>query len=98
MTLFPWPSPIPRETKSYDFLSDIAVAKNKTLYVSEEDASIWDEAKRLLAFYRGKRRSTYLTEHLRKYVREEKARQSAKRGEDQNSVRFRLTIANVLGA
>jgi hypothetical protein len=69
--------------KSYDFLSDIAVAKNKTLYVYEEDASIWDEAKRLLAFYRGKRLSTYLTEHLRKYVREEKARQSAKRGEDQ---------------
>jgi hypothetical protein len=52
--------------------------KNKTLYVNDEDAPIWNDAKRLLAFYRGMTLSSYITECLRKYVTEENAIQERK--------------------
>lgn len=46
--------------------------KQKNLYVTEKDAPVWDEAKRLIAFHEGKSLSAYLTEHLRKYVEKHK--------------------------
>jgi hypothetical protein len=53
--------------------------KNKCLYVKEEDTPVWEEAKRLLAFYRGESLSAYLTKQLRAYVKQEKARQAKKK-------------------
>jgi hypothetical protein len=48
--------------------------KQKTLYVTDEDAPVWNEAKRLIPFHEGKSLSAYLTEHLRKYVEKHKAK------------------------
>jgi hypothetical protein len=38
--------------------------KNRTIYVADEDAPIWNEAKRLVPFHERKSLSAYLTEHL----------------------------------
>ena len=53
--------------------------KNKCLYVREEDSPVWEEAKRMLAFYHGESLSTYLTKQLVAYVKREKARQAKKK-------------------
>jgi hypothetical protein len=50
--------------------------KNKTLYVQDADYPLWDEAKRLLAFYQRKTLAGFITEKLREYVEEENARQA----------------------
>jgi len=47
---------------------------NKTIYVSAEDAPIWKEARRLLAFYRDESLSAYISARLKEYVAEETAR------------------------
>jgi hypothetical protein len=52
---------------------------NKTIYVTEEDAPVWEEAKRLLRFHHNKGMSAYITPFLRDYVAEEKARQAKKK-------------------
>jgi hypothetical protein len=52
------------------------VPKNRTLYVRDEDLPLWDEAKRLLAFYQRKTLTGFITEKLREYVKEENARQA----------------------
>jgi len=49
--------------------------RNKTIYVHEDDFDIWEEGKRLLAFYQRKSLSAFLTEKMREYVKEENARQ-----------------------
>lgn len=49
---------------------------NKTLYVSEADEPVWDEAQRLLPFYQRKSLSAFVMEKVREYVREENARQA----------------------
>jgi hypothetical protein len=51
--------------------------KNKTFYIQDEDYELWDEAKRLLAFYQRKTMIAFITEKLREYVREERALQAA---------------------
>ncbi len=49
---------------------------NKTLYVHEKDVNTWDEARRLLRFYRNKGLAEFLTPVLEKYIAEEKAAQA----------------------
>jgi hypothetical protein len=48
--------------------------KQKSLYVNEKDKPVWKEAKRLIAFHEGLSLSAYLTEHLREYVENFKAK------------------------
>ena len=50
----------------------------KTIYISEEDAPVWDEAKRLLRFHHDKGLSAYVTPLLREYIEQEKAEQAKK--------------------
>jgi hypothetical protein len=50
--------------------------KNKTLYIRDKDAQVWEEAPRMLAFYQRISLSEFLTEKLREYVEEENARQA----------------------
>jgi hypothetical protein len=56
-----------------------AMPKNKTLYVTDKDRPVWDEAKRMLAFYRDESLSSYITKQLRAYVAQEKAIQAKKK-------------------
>jgi hypothetical protein len=58
--------------------------KNRTLYVTEEDAPIWDEAKRLVQFHERKSLSAYLTEHLRQYVENHSPRKGRKPNQHQS--------------
>lgn len=50
------------------------MAKNRTIYVTDKDAPVWDEAKRLIPFHERKSLSAYLTEHLREYVKKRQLR------------------------
>jgi hypothetical protein len=52
------------------------MAKNKTIYIKDKDAKVWDEAPRMLAFYQRKGLGDFLTEKLQEYVKEENARQA----------------------
>lgn len=49
--------------------------KNITLYVRDEDAHTWEEARRFLAFYQRKSLSTFLKKKLGEYVNEERGKQ-----------------------
>jgi hypothetical protein len=51
--------------------------KNKTIYVRDGDDELWEEGKRMLAFYQHKSLSVFLTEKIREYVKEENARQAS---------------------
>ena len=51
---------------------------NKTIYVTEEDAPVWEEAKRLLRFHHDKGISAFVTPLLKDYIAKEKARQAKK--------------------
>jgi hypothetical protein len=53
--------------------------RNKTIYVNEEDAAAWDEAKRLLRFHHNKGLAAYITPLLREYIANEEAAQRAKK-------------------
>jgi hypothetical protein len=48
-----------------------------SLRVRDEDYDLWDEAKRLLAFYQRIALTAFITEKLREYEKEENARQAA---------------------
>lgn len=48
----------------------------KTIYVSEGDLLVWDEAKRLLRFHKNKGLSGFITPLLRDYIAQEKAEQA----------------------
>lgn len=51
---------------------------NKTIYVTDEDETVWNEAARMLPFYRKKSLSAFIVEKVREYVTEENARQAKK--------------------
>jgi hypothetical protein len=51
---------------------------NRTVYISEDDEPVWDEAQRLLPFYQNKSLSAFIAEKVREYVKEENARQRSK--------------------
>jgi hypothetical protein len=50
--------------------------KNKTLYIKDKDAKVWEEAPRMLVFYQRKGLCDFLTEKLQEYMEAENARQA----------------------
>jgi hypothetical protein len=58
---------------------EIQPMPNKTIYVSEEDAPVWDEAKRLLRLHHDEELSSYITPFLQEYIADEKAFQRRKK-------------------
>jgi hypothetical protein len=50
--------------------------RNKTIYINDQDYALWEEGKRMLAFYKRKTLSAFLTEKMREYVEEERERQA----------------------
>jgi hypothetical protein len=48
--------------------------KNISIYVADEDAAVWKEARRFVRFHEDQSLSAYLTEHLRQYVKVRKAK------------------------
>ena len=44
------------------------MAKNKTLYVSDEDAKVWEDARRFLLVHHDESLSSYLTKCLKQLL------------------------------
>jgi len=47
---------------------------NISIYVNDSDKPVWKEAARYVRFHEDKSLSAYLTEHLKQYVKEKKAK------------------------
>jgi hypothetical protein len=50
-----------------------------SVYVTDEEAPVWEEARRLLRFHQDEGLGTHLTPFLRDYIAQENARQAKKK-------------------